>query len=186
MGYALFAQRKVCLTGQLNSVSLQQTQRSNEQYLLATQTLSLQQQLSSMQAAQSLELSDLYELLSHATADGGLDQTYVNEIKNNKDSNGKTQYENLTKDAQELVDKHETANRDAINAKIKEVESGFEAELDEINREIYLVSIKENAVEMEVKRLDTQVSSLQKQLEAVEEAESSAIDRATPKFNGVG
>ena len=45
---------------------------------------------------------------------------------------------------------------------------------------------KENAIEMEVKRLDTQVSSLQKQLEAVEEAESSAIDRATPKFNGVG
>ena len=43
MGYALFAQRKVQLTGQLNAVSLQQTQRSNEQYLLATNTLSLQQ-----------------------------------------------------------------------------------------------------------------------------------------------
>ena len=28
--------------------------------------------------------------------------------------------------------------------------------------------------------------SLQKQLEAVEQAESKAIDRATPKFNGVG
>ena len=45
MGYALFAQRKVCLTIQLNMVQLQQTQRSNEQYLLATRTLSLQQQL---------------------------------------------------------------------------------------------------------------------------------------------
>ena len=30
------------------------------------------------------------------------------------------------------------------------------------------------------------VSALQKQLEAVEEAEGKAIDRATPKFNGVG
>ena len=147
MGYALFAQRKVCLTGQLNAVSLQQTQRSNEQYLLATNTLSLQQQMSSMQAAQSVELADLYEDLAEAS-----------------DSNA----------------------RERINAQIRQKQEEFNAELDEINREIYLVSVKENAIEMEVKRLDTQVSSLQKQLEAVEEAESSAIDRATPKFNGVG
>ena len=38
---------------------------------------------------------------------------------------------------------------------------------------------------MEVKRLDTQISALQKQLEAVEQAESGGIDRATPKFKGV-
>ena len=49
-----------------------------------------------------------------------------------------------------------------------------------------MVSVKENAIEMEVKRLDTQVSALQKQLEAVEEAEGDAIKRATPKFKGVG
>lgn len=147
MGYALFAQRKVQLTGQINSVSLQQTQRSNEQYILATNTLSLQQQMSSMQASQSTELADLYAQLSSA---------------------------------------EDSTKRDQINAQIKEKQSAFDAELDDINREIYKVSVKENAVEMEVKRLDTQLSALQKQLEAVEEAESSAIDRATPKFNGVG
>lgn len=147
MGYALFAQRKVQLTGQINSVSLQQTQRSNEQYILATNTLSLQQQMSSMQASQSTELADLYAQLSSA---------------------------------------EDSTKRDQINAQIKEKQSAFDAELDDINREIYKVSVKENAIEMEVKRLDTQLSALQKQLEAVEEAESSAIDRATPKFNGVG
>ena len=147
MSYALFAQRKVVLTGELNMVSLQQTQRSNEQYLLATQTLSLQQQLSSMQAAQSLELSDLYRQLSQAT-----------------DSNV----------------------RESINNVIREKQAGFDAELDGINRDIYVVSVKENSIEMEVKRLDTQVTALQKQLEAVEQAESAAIDRATPKFQGVG
>jgi chromosome segregation ATPase len=147
MGYALFAQRKVELTGNLNAVTLQQTQRSNEQYLLATQTLSLQQQLTSLNSAQSLELADLYETLSNTT-----------------DSSG----------------------RDSINAQIKQKENEYEAEIDQINRQIYVVSVKENAIEMEVKRLDTQVTSIQKQLEAVEEAESSAIDRATPKFNGVG
>ena len=67
MGYALFAQRKLVLDGQLNSVQLQQTQRSNEQYALATQTLSLQQQLTSMNASQSGELAALYEQLAEAS-----------------------------------------------------------------------------------------------------------------------
>jgi chromosome segregation ATPase len=147
MGYALFAQRKIVLDGELNNVQLQQTQRSNEQYQLATQTLNLQQQLTSMNAAQSGELSELYAELSET---------------NNSDQ------------------------RNSINAEIKAKEEAFEQEVDEINREIYQVSVKENAIEMEVKRLDTQVTTLQKQLEAVEEAESSAIDRATPKFSGMG
>ncbi len=147
MGYALFAQRKVQLTGHLNSVSLQQTQRSNEQYTLATNTLSLQQQMSSIQAAQSLELADLYE---------------------------------------QLASTDNSTARERINAQIRQKQEEFNAELDDINREIYMVSVKENAIEMEVKRLDTQITSIQKQLEAVEDAESSAIDRATPKFKGVG
>jgi predicted nuclease with TOPRIM domain len=147
MAYALFAQRKIVLTGQLNMVTLQQTQRSNEQMALATNTLSLQQQLTSIQSAQSLELADLYQNLSTTT-----------------DSN----------------------EREKVNAQIKEKQSKFDAEIDNINRDIYKVSVKENAIETEVKRLDTKVTALQKQLEAVEEAEGSAIDRATPKFKGVG
>ena len=147
MGYALFAQRKLVLDGQLNNAQLQQTQRSNEQYALATQTLSLQQQLTSMNASQSGELAELYSLLS-------------------------------------MAETEEARNR--INAQIEGKKHEFEQKVDSINREIYQVSVKENAIEMEVKRLDTMVTALQKQLEAVEEAEGSAIDRATPKFNGVG
>ena len=147
MGYALFAQRKIALTGELNMVSLQQTQRSNEQYCLATKKLSLNQQLSSMQSAQSLELSDLYEALSEET---------------------------------------DSAKRSSINDVISAKQSKFDAELAGINLQIYHVGIKENCIEMEVKRLDTEVTALQKQLEAVEQAESSAIDRATPKYKGVG
>ena len=147
MGYALFAQRKLVLDGQLNNAQLQQTQRSNEQYALATQTLSLQQQLTSLNAAQSGELAELYGKLSEET---------------NSDA------------------------RNSINAEIKSKEEAFEQEVDKINRDIYKVSVMENALEMEVKRLDTMVTALQKQLEAVEQAEGQAIDRATPKFKGVG
>lgn len=147
MGYALFAQRKIVLDGQLNNLQLQQTQRSDEQYNLATQTLSLQQQLTSMNASQSGELAQLYAELSSAD-----------------NSNA----------------------RDSINAEIKQKEQEYQQEIDDINRQIYQVSVKENAIEMEVKRLDTMVTAVEKQLEAVEEAEGQAIDRATPKFNGVG
>ena len=171
MGYALFAQRKIQLTGNLNLVTLQQTQRSNEQYMLATQTLSLQQQMTSIQSAQSLELAELYELLANSTEEG-LDEDFDPDEDEFSDF------------ANELID--DDANREQINAAIQQKEAEFEAELDQMNREIYLVSVKESAIEMEVKRLDTQVSSLQKQLEAVEEAEGSSIDRATPKFKGVG
>ena len=147
MGYALFAQRKLVLDGQLNNAQLQQTQRSNEQYKLATQTLSLQQQLTSMNASQSLELAGLYEKLSGQTDEKA---------------------------------------RATINDEIKKKELEFEHEVDTINRDIYKVSVMENALEMEVKRLDTMVTALQKQLEAVEQAEGAAIDRATPKYKGVG
>ena len=147
MGYALFASRKLVLDGELNNAQLLQTQRSNDQYALATKTLSLQQQLTSMNASQSSELAAMYEDLANASG---------------------------------------TDKRDSINAEIASKEEEYEAEIDSINRKIYEVSVKENAIEMEVKRLDTMVTTLEKQLEAVEEAEGDAISRATPKFNGMG
>ena len=173
MGYALFAQRKLVLDGQLNNAQLQQTQRSNEQYAIATQTLSLQQQLTSMNAAQSQQLSELYSLLSSAS------ETGIDTSKMDKDDLDK-----LSPDAKDLVNNN--ANRDQINDAIKAKELEFEKEINNINNQIYQVSVKENAIEMEVKRLDTQVTALQKQMEATEQAEGGAIGRATPKFGGVG
>ena len=147
MGYALFAQRKLVLDGQLNNAQLQQTQRSNEQYKLATQTLNLQQELTSLNSSQSTELAKMYEDLANATDDNA---------------------------------------RASVQAKITAKEKYYEQEIDKMNRQIYQVSVKENAIEMEVKRLDTQVTALQKQLEATEQAEGGAVNRATPKFGGVG
>ena len=147
MGYALFAQRKLVLDNQISATQLQQTQRSNEQYFLATQSSGLQQKLSSLLSSQALELEPLYKKLAES-----------------KDQN----------------------TRDQVQAEIAQMQNRHKREEEAINREIYQTGIKETAIEMEVKRLDTQITTLQKQLEAVEEAESAAIDRATPKFKGVG
>lgn len=197
MGYALFAQQKISLTGQCNSISLQQTQRSNEQNILASDTLSLQQQLSSMQASQAVELAEFYELLSHIKDDGQYDDSFVKSFKPTKDENGKTveaqrNVEDYSEDAQQFLKgiengkKNDKATRDNINSKIKEKQSLFDAELADINNEIYKTGIKENAIEMEVKRLDTALTSVQKRLDAIIEAEGSAIEKSTPKFQGMG
>ncbi len=147
MGYALFAQRKLVLNSQLNSTQLQQTQRSNTQFKLATDVLGLEQQLSSLSTSQAQELAILY---------------------------------------QELADANGESARQHVQDKIEKLKLQHQAEQDAINREIYTVGVKEAAIEMEVKHLDTMVTKLQKELEAVEEAEGKAIDRATPKFNGLG
>ncbi|MCD7879560.1 MAG: hypothetical protein LUG16_06490 [Candidatus Gastranaerophilales bacterium] len=147
MSYALFACHKRVLDSQLNSAQLQQTQRSNEQFKLATNTTSLNQQLSSLTAAQSSQLSDLYSQLS-----------------SEDDSTARSQ----------------------ISNQIQALEAQFDQEKDQINQKIYEVSIKENAIEMEVKRLDTVVTTLQQQLSACEEAEAQGIQTATPKYKGLG
>ena len=147
MGYALFAQRKLALDSQLNSAQLQQTQRSNEQFSMANDNLSLQRQLSSLQVAQATELASLYE---------------------------------------ELADETDSQRREQIQSDIRTMEADHKLQQENINNQIYQVGIKENAIEMEVKSLDTEVTALQKQLESVEQAEGQSINRATPKFGGVG
>ena len=147
MGYSLFAQRKLVLSGLINSVQMQQTQRGDEQLNLSTKTLSLQSQITNIQTSQARELSVLYNDL--ASADG-------------------------------------TDARSSINNLIESRQAMFDSELTTINNQIYQTSIKENAIEMEVKRLDTKLTALQKILEKTEEAESKGIEKSIPNFNGLG
>lgn len=69
MGYAVFAQRKVVLTSRLNTYQLMEMQLDDKQYALATDQTDLQRQLSSINQAQSSELSGLYDSLSKLTSD---------------------------------------------------------------------------------------------------------------------
>ena len=48
----------------INSIQLQQAQRSDEQLRLATNTLTLQNRISNIQSSQSSELAKLYEDLT--------------------------------------------------------------------------------------------------------------------------
>ena len=176
MGYALFAQKKLVLCGMINLVQMNQVQRSDEQIKLSTNTLTLQSRVSSLQSAQYNALTPLYDKLSKSyenSTDIETDATSLTdaefEEKYNFKKADRTQYVRKSIDAQ-------------INAKQKE----YETEINKINAQIQLTSIKENAIEMEVKRLDTKLTALQQQLEKIEEAEGKSIEKSTPKFNGLG
>ena len=97
-----------------------------------------------------------------------------------------SQSSELAKLYNDLAQASDSTERENINELIIEKENFFDAEIKKINNQIYQNSIKENAIEMEVKRLDTKLAALQKQLEALKEAEGNGIEKITPKFQGLG
>ena len=48
------------------------------------------------------------------------------------------------------------------------------------------LSVVENQLDMQQKRLETKLTAAQKQLEAIEQAEARAVQNATPKYAGLG
>ena len=86
----------------------------------------------------------------------------------------------------ERVQKQTDSQKAALEAEIKAIEEEVKVETDRVNRELLSVSLKENAVEQEVKRQDTRVTALQEQLEAVQQAEGQGIQNSIPKFSGLG
>ncbi len=143
--------------------------------LFAQRKLVLDSQLNYCQLQQTMRSNEQYKL---ATQKLGMEQE--------KSSLSAGQSLELSKHYEKLSKETDATKRAQIQDEIKSIELKNEQEIDAINQKIYKVATQEQAIELEVKRLDTMVTALQKQLEAVEEAEGAAIDRATPKFNGVG
>lgn len=156
MGYSLFSQNKLALQSSQNFVQLHQTQRSQQQQTLAARTVNLQSKVSQLNIEKADQLQQRYNELT-----------------------------NLNKEEYATDDAYKEA-MDKIKTEINELQAQYEVAQGNVNKEINTVQAKEDSLELEIKRLDTKLSTLQKQYEAVEKAESDGIDKATPKFNGNG
>lgn len=151
--------------------------------LFANKKLLLDYRLNYYQLLQTMKQNHQYNL---ATEQLGLEQQ--------KSSLGASQalelsklYSELSRVGENEEDQDKIANqRESINAKIQELQAKHKGELDVIQQEITKIAVEEQGVELEVKRLDTQVSVTQEDLKAVEEAEGDAIGRAQPKYKGIG
>ena len=142
--------------------------------LFAQRKLVLDSQLNSTQIQQTQRTNEQFSLANDKL---GLQQQ-LSSIESSQAGELAALYDELAKAT-------DSDARNEINAEIQALKNRQEAAIAAIENEIYKISVEEQGVEMEVKRLDTQVTATQKDLEAVEEAEGQAIDRAQPKYKGL-
>ena len=137
MGYALFSQRKLVLTAQLDNYQLQLSQRDNEQYAIACDQAALKQQLSTLGAAQAGELADLYEILADSNSEERESINYLikakqEQFKQETDDINREIYVVSQKEARINLEKKELETR--VTKITKELETIEKAEQDGIDR----------------------------------------------------
>lgn len=76
--------------------------------------------------------------------------------------------------------------KDSINAEIAAAQKDAAAEEEVINQKTYALAKSENAIEVQKKALETQITKWSKELEQIEKAEADGIERANPKYSGLG
>lgn len=77
-------------------------------------------------------------------------------------------------------------DRASIEAEINAEQQKSEAKKQEYELKNQQLGMEENAIELQKKRLEAIITKLEKELDSVEEAEKSGIERANPKYNGLG
>ena len=76
--------------------------------------------------------------------------------------------------------------RKSIEAEINAEQQKTQRKQEEIKLKNQQLGMEENAIELQKKKLEAIITKLEKELESVEEAEKSGIERANPKYNGLG
>ena len=76
--------------------------------------------------------------------------------------------------------------RKAIEAQINAEQQKTQAKQEEYKLKNQQLGMEENAIELQKKRLEAIIEKLTKELETTEDAEKSGIERANPKYNGLG
>ena len=134
MGYSLFSQNKLALQSSQNYVQLNQTQRSQQQQMLAANTVNLQSQVSQLNIERSDELQQLYNEQNSLTKE---DADYDERMQNIK-----TQIEQLKL-------KYE-GDQNQINQKINSVqakEDSIELEIKRLDTKLSTLQKQYEAVE---------------------------------------
>ncbi len=175
MGYALFANRKIFLTNSLNMLQLQ---------LDAI----MQQKQSLLQF--SANIADGYVTAEEMASDASNMPYYENYFMGLDQYGSSDQVNEASGRVADQARGELGENSDAVTEQsyLMNIQSLFDQEVREkySEAEMKKIAVQENKLDMQQKKLETQISAVQNQLKAVEEAEGQAIERSTPKYNGVG
>ena len=173
MGYALFANRKIYYTAVVNSLQLQLDQISQKRMDLANYSMSIADGVVSADEV----LNDLGNSDQYMQYFAGLEQfqngnpAYVTDQNGNQVDVG-TYYYGTNATAEQKV----YAEQQYQQGLAQQYAKNISQQIDKMD----------NQLEMQQKRIETKLTAAQKQLEAVEQAEAQAIDRATPHYSGLG
>ncbi|MBQ3642057.1 hypothetical protein II906_09070 [bacterium] len=173
MGYALFANRKVMYTRQLADLQTQLDVITEKRTELSNYASSIEDGLVSVDEM----FNDMGNYEAYTQYQAGLEQFVNSGYGTVVDSNGNavdlaTMYygPNATEEQRLYLQQQQ------FNETAKQYGKYIARQIENQEKEI----------DMQEKKIETKIAAVQKQLEAVEQAEGQAIDRATPKYNGVG
>ena len=179
MGYALFASRKIMYTNLVNTLQMKLDNIMMQKQSLLTFSANISDgQITAEEVAN--DLTNLTNYNDYNTA-------YASYDPYTQDANGNIiSLRDYTQQQAELA----SANMDDETAAAYIQSQMYSAEksiADSFSKQ-YTKKLEalENQLDLEQERIESQLTVAEKQLEAVEEAEGKAIDRATPKYNGVG
>ncbi len=185
MGYALFCNRKIALTSELNNYQLKLDQLQQQKMnLLNYAGVVADGQIT---ADEYMDNPQIYRKL-HAFDEGVINYLTVTDENGNEvlDSQGNpvnkvTQYVN-----DHLGIEPTTPNfTDIYTASCIQVEKNMREDYAK-NVEAKKIAAEETKLDMQMKKLETKITAIQQELQSVEQAEKTGIQNATPKYAGLG
>lgn len=154
MGYALFTCRKLMLQKRLNQVNYRQLAYQQKRNELVNQAANIEMKL----AARDMKYQQ--DMLAKQT-----------EIFGDLTAGGGNSQ--ISDDQMRL---YETT--------MAQMETKYKSDTSIENMTLKSLSAQENVIDLEIKKLDTQVKEITTEMEGVEKAEENGIKNSTPKYGG--
>ncbi len=172
MGYALFANRKLVLTNTVNMLQMQlDSIMMQKNSLLQFSANIADGALTAEELASDATNMPYYESFSNRLAEFASGEE-VMDAAGRVNENAHAQNPNAATDDAYMIN-IQTLFDESVRKKFVEAE-------------MKKVAVQENMLEIQQKKIETQLTKAQNDLKAVEEAEGQAIQNATPKFAGLG
>lgn len=194
MGFLIFAYRKLTLKRQINQKQFRQMQLSSMQTQIQEQMSIMQQAKSQMQDATNTMFSNIQnnttslfqaKMASSQTDYSSLYTQYQNDTAAGKSDAAKADLVKLeaAKDESDNQQKAIAAQQTLAMAPILAAKQAFSTMTNAMDQaEMQILHQKDQSYEEEISSLDSQLKSLNAELDSVEKAETDAAKKSAPTF----
>lgn len=182
MGYALFTARKLMLQSRLNQMNYRLMVLSQQQQDMTQQTANMQMMSSFKQSSNSIFAYQQYDAAKNALSKGI-------DISQYKDSSGNLKMDDINKAlagasttplTQTVIDNDNQYLQSKLNSSLLATQNDSAADA----LKLQAVSTVGNQIDLEMKKLDSQIKETTAEMESVEKAEETAIKNSAPKYGG--